>query len=90
MATTPAQVSTFLDWFRTTKFAQYYKDEIAGVENIHALMDRITERTPAAREVCQEIKNEYNQGFYNELKEDHKNWVDKNSPSLERKIIQED
>jgi hypothetical protein len=90
MAIHPNQVATFLDWFKTCKYAEYYKDEIAGVEQIYAIMDEITREVPAAEDVCQRIKNRYNLGFYNELKEDHKKYVDKNSPSLERKIIQED
>jgi len=78
----PAQVAAFLEWFKTTKFADYYKDEIAGVGEVYSLLDEINAEVPAASDVCQRIKNRYNAAFYKELKEDHKKWVQQNSPKI--------
>lgn len=76
----PRQISTFLEWFKTTQFAKHYEDEIAGVAEIHSLLDEVKAACPAAGDICQQLKNRYEGAFYKELKEDHRNWIKDNKP----------
>jgi len=80
----PVNIEYFLDWFKTTKFAEHYPDEIAGITSVYEMLNEIARDCPAAEDVCTRIRNRYNLSFYNELKEDHKKWVNENSPATKR------
>jgi hypothetical protein len=79
----PAQIATFLEWFKTSPYAKYYEEEMAGVEVIHTMLDEVVKEVPQAADVCQRMKNRYNLEFYKQMKEDHQLWVQKNTQMIE-------
>lgn len=82
MAASPVVVDGLLKWFRTSPYAQHYKEEIESFDMMIDAIDEIEQRCPAAGDVCQEIHNRWNLAFYNMLLDEHKQFVDANLPAV--------